>query len=407
MSAVQLQKAQHTVVLGRLDAITGTVGREVVVVVLRTEQELTELAVQAGVLAPTGDGGVRVDNLGNPHYRRLIGKLGLEDAATPTDSGGPSILTAEVLHAAKLSLPTPAGLIAAHGLADGRVSLTTTHPHFVVHVSETIALERVRQKYVEIGEGQSPIGLPWHDTGITVVAIADGWRAAFRSGAIVAEDDGGMRVEPWEWVRLVWVGIECSVRQESEDEVFGTVWLMAQDRNPGAAIVVKFPDTDVYVMGAPGTRLIPQYVPMYEGPLVNLNVGATLIEHDSGDIGHVKQALAQAIQQGATAAGTAATGAPVGVVTDQPWFRDLIDAAIGGIASEIFGTGDDPYNPGSFTIEWNTMKDSFQSPQSYSRNDGPQSIPNYTHRFTLTGSDGSDTGQYTFYFLVESAPNPG
>lgn len=53
-------------------------------------------------------------------------------------------------------------------------------------------------------------------------------------------------------VRVMWTGLECRIRQEKTDEIFGTIQLIA-GMNPQP--VIKFPDSGTLAFGPDGERI--------------------------------------------------------------------------------------------------------------------------------------------------------
>src|SRR5215213_10040338 len=117
-------------------------------------------------------------------------------------------------------------------------------------------------------------------------------------------------------VDVTWVALECRQRQESSDEVYGTV--NAIMRPSGQFMTHKFPgDRPNWDMGESGERIVTVAVPVYSGPPVPLDLMVTLVEQDSGNIDAYKERVAQAVAQaaGAVAAsvssGTLAAAQPI------------------------------------------------------------------------------------------------
>ncbi|AZO63040.1 hypothetical protein EJ078_30290 [Mesorhizobium sp. M1A.F.Ca.IN.022.06.1.1] len=235
--------------------------------------------------------------------------------------------------------------------------------------------------------------------------VGDGFRADFRSGSI-RYLSGITETVPGDWCRVWWTGLECGVRQESEDEVYGTVFCHAPGRAALPNVVIVPGGNNTFNMGPPGTRVVSSAVLLYEGPLVNVTIGATLIENDSGDVEEISQEVAQKIVQGGAALLGGLVGAPADAIADQTWYQEGIGLAVGLVLDGIFGIGDDPYTPQSIFVPWQEIAE-FRPPQSYQRPGNPQIIT-YSKFVDLTGTDdGGDFGHYRFYYMFEHMNAPG
>jgi Ricin-type beta-trefoil lectin domain-like len=200
-------------------------------------------------------------------------------------------------------------------------------------------------------------------------------------------------------LEVTWVALECRVRQESSDEVYGTVngiW--------GGSFNHKFPgDREYWDMGPDGQRIVTVSVPVYGGPLTSLKLNVTLVEHDSGNIDEYKRAVAQAVASAATAGAGALTGG-VGVFA-KPIFDKLSEVLV-DIGNDILGTGDDAYEPRSYVLPRGDLTNPNRPHYVLRRNDDPRTV-SYTDSIVLTGRDqGGDIGEYGFYFDIRTFGTP-
>lgn len=196
-------------------------------------------------------------------------------------------------------------------------------------------------------------------------------------------------------VEVWFVGIECRIRQESEDEVFGTVKVVAGDGTPTNA--VPFPESGYWRLGKAGQRIATAQIPLYRGPVTELAIAGTLVEHDSGDVEAEKRIISTAVSTAATTA-LAAYTAGLGAAA-QPLI-DLLARGLVGLAAGALGIADDVYNPGAVALRAAELPNANARRRTLRRNDDPRAI-DWTDVLVLEGrDDGGDRGVYALYFDV-------
>jgi hypothetical protein len=371
--------------------------------------QLISRAVAAGIIIPNADGSVTIDDKGNPRFRRLLDQLGVTDQVVQVLSGSGVTFAP---HSDTRFSPTAAHLHARTGvdyvpgsLDPGHVPVTTD-PDLVKGIGLFQARRKIAHYWEERGGPLSPFGLPV-GANIQVRPVEGGYRAQFRSGDIGIRDDGEIEPVPGDWIRVYWVGLECVIRQEGTDEIYGTVFCHVPGRAAQAS-VVQFPGHNQTIpMGPPGSRMIAPVELLYEGPYSNLAVGATLIENDSGDVEEISAEIASKIAELTGAAAAGAVGLPAEAVTDQTWYEQGLGLALGWLLDGVFGIGDDPYPPAAKLVLWQDLKNR-PEPMSYARPGESTTISAYHEVLTLSGvDDGGDRGEYRVFFLFEHANNPG
>ncbi|WP_435591739.1 hypothetical protein [Nocardia sp. bgisy118] len=140
---------------------------------------------------------------------------------------------------------------------------------------------------------------------------------------------------------------------------------------------------------------------------MNVTLGATLIENDSGDVEEISKEVANRITEASAALLTGLTGLPAEAVNNQTWYKDGIGSIVGLVLDDVFGIGDDAYLPVSKLVTWQTLN-KFAEPGSYQRPGEPQIIEAFSDFLDASGvDDAGDRGQYRFYFLFEHANPPG
>ncbi|MFF0284082.1 hypothetical protein ACFYSW_27620, partial [Rhodococcus aetherivorans] len=278
-------------------------------------------------------------------------------------------------------------------------------------IAEAILKEKSRRiiedRWKSEGGPLSKVGLPRFGPTIEPNRVDGIYQADFRSGSIKLLGNGNIEIAPGDWVRVWWVGLECVIRQESEDEVYGTVFCHAPGRTTQVKVSTFPGGNNTLNMGEPGARVVQTSELLYEGPLVNLTLGAVLIENDSGDVEEISKEVADKISEAGAALLGGLTGVPADAVTDQTWYKSGIATAAKLVLDNVFGIGDDPYLPVSKFVPWQTLAE-FKPPRSYQRPGEPQIISAFSDFLDASGvDDGGDRGQYRFYFLYEHANPPG
>ncbi|MFD9339528.1 peptidoglycan-binding protein [Streptomyces sp. NPDC060028] len=203
-------------------------------------------------------------------------------------------------------------------------------------------------------------------------------------------------------VKVVWTGLECRIRQEGEDEIFGTVQLIT-GMTPQPP--VKFPDSGKLLFGPPGERIFTAQRLLYSGPAQDISVSAALVEWDSGDVEQQKEVVAQAVSAAATAAIAALTGGAGGVA--KPLIDLLAGALVDFVADEVLGIGNDVYNPSAIFLSKDRLLDANARRQTLQRPDDPRTLQ-FTDAVIISGTDDAgDPGVYALYLDVQPSATPG
>ncbi|MGY1944764.1 hypothetical protein [Nocardia asiatica] len=219
----------------------------------------------------------------------------------------------------------------------------------------------------------------------------------------------------------VWLsGIECQIRQEVSDDIYGTVSAVIPSRNGSSQAppqIVNFPDGDPLQMGEPGTRTKKLEKLVYQGPPDDVVLASTLVNHDSGDISDYKKALGTYIKNASLlilggASGVAAEKASEGANFVSKFVDDIVD----WIADDLLGLGDDPFDPTMQRISAADLITVFrkakgelpEKPNPFpfrqmTRADTPGVTLNYNlDPVIVTGvDDDGDIGKYAFYYKLE------
>lgn len=268
------------------------------------------------------------------------------------------------------------------------------------------AKQQMQRGWERLGGPRSSIGLPVtgqieiHEIGPPDAPTE--YTADFRGGTLHLTDNGGT-VTSYERTlgHVMLVGVECQMRQEKADEVYGVVAAIGPSNQ--ATVTRRFPDSGTLTLGPDGMRISNLGLMLVDGSVVqDYIIIATLVENDSGDVDVIAKNIADKIAGTAAAVIGGLTGAPAEAVGESESFKQNLATGLGWVFGSILGMGDDPYNAESFPLSWTTLKQGnppLQPPVT--RNDDPRTIAEWTHKLVLSGmDDGGDRGQYALYFKV-------
>jgi hypothetical protein len=272
------------------------------------------------------------------------------------------------------------------------------------------AKKAMERGWKNLGGPSSVMGLPLNGQ-IEIKEIGNfgqnGYQADFRGGTLTLQTDG-MQVESETevLVNIDLVGIECQIRQEKTDEMYGVISVL------GASNTVissqRFPGSGTISMGPDGMRINNDTISLVKaGVRQNYYIWASLIENDSGDVDVIAKNIVDKFTQTASSAVGALTGLPAESVADSESFKENMATSLGWVLGNVLGMGDDPYNAESFNLYWGDLKSISPMLQpAVHRNDDPRTIDTWTHSLILSGvDDGGDRGQYALYFNVWTEVN--
>ncbi|MFE4311154.1 peptidoglycan-binding protein [Streptomyces sp. NPDC056891] len=205
-------------------------------------------------------------------------------------------------------------------------------------------------------------------------------------------------------VRVVWTGLECRMRQEEIDEIFGTVQLITEvTTDPPPPL--KFPDSGTLEFGPPGQRIFSAGRLLYSGPARDMSVSVAMVEWESGDVEKAKEAVADAVSTAATLAVGLATGG-VGFLAE-PLIDGIVEGLVDVFADDVFGLQDDAYNPSAIFITKDQLLNADARRKTVQRADDPHTLQ-FTDLVIITGTDDAgDMGAYHLYLDVQPLAAPG
>jgi hypothetical protein len=272
-----------------------------------------------------------------------------------------------------------------------------------------IAREQITRRWLQNGGPASPVGLPL-DPSFPVLKTANGHAVEFRGGRISFQDHDGQLVQSdLHHVVVTFEGFGLEVRQESGDELYGTVH--SQIGSTGFRQDFVLPEVS---LGPEDTNRVAQYgTILYEGPPIDLNVVLSLVEHDSGDRAKVRDEVRLRVGQLFKAAEDLAAGSPTGDPVQvagmglrsealaSSSLKDWLITAVADLINDLLGMGDDPYNMVGFTIAAAEMQT--LPPLRQYRCWSDTRMVEFTHsRMTTCRDDAGDVGQITALFSVRA-----
>lgn len=290
---------------------------------------------------------------------------------------------------------------------DGRTPMFVGPPWSIVGVGTdelSAVKESMRGAWDQFGGPRSFLGLPLGNQ-IEVSKANGQYQSHFRSGTLHLLSSGGTPTSnSRDVVNITLLGIECQIKQEVTDEIYGVVSVFGP--SGGTLSTKRFPDSNTLNMGPPGLRIVNLNLPiLVQGVVQNYTILATLFENDSGDVDVIAKNISDKIASSVAAGIGALTGAPAESVADSESFKEGLVTGVKFLFGDILGVGDDPFNPESLDLRWEDLQPNSPRPiqPPLQRNDDPRTIANWTHRVTLSGRDsGNDLGQYALYFRVDS-----
>ena len=282
--------------------------------------------------------------------------------------------------------------------------------------------QAISRAWEELGGPRSSLlGLPIDDgltallTPLTKLDDEGGAFSNFRGGSLhISNVDNNVFVsDEIKKVKIILVGIECRIRQESVDEVFGSVGVIIPSSKTSATH--HFPgEADKSLQMGDGARIVQLELEVYDGVIADIILPCVLVEHDSGNIDEYKKKAAEYIAVAAMA-GLGAVGVPAEAAgADQGIIGDITLGLV-NVLSGWLGADDDPYTPQALRIPGKDILAALLikngellgvpapfKEQTLTRGDDPRTLSYNIAPVIVTGIDqGGDRGEYAFYFKVE------
>ncbi|CAN9294507.1 unnamed protein product [Alternaria alternata] len=215
-------------------------------------------------------------------------------------------------------------------------------------------------------------------------------------------------------IQVWWRGLECQVRQESEDELAGAVSVYAPGTQRNQ--VIKFPSgSEPWKLGHDRQRIMGTNSLLYDGPPANIIITTQLVELDQSagdplkiadvvfntlkDVGNIAEKIGVATGNEVVDAIARELQIPADVwkeTQSSEWWKYLM------FLRALLDSEDDKFNAGVLEIKADQISQRPASRQVLRRADDPTAVV-WTDRVVVTGVDnGNDLGVYAFYFEVNA-----
>lgn len=263
-------------------------------------------------------------------------------------------------------------------------------------------------KYNGLGGIRSRLGLPTSREP-PVDRVGNTFVMSFRGGNIsIPLDQPAPRAISTQTVQILWMGLECQVKQESNDELAGVVSLLVPSTAQTPS-TFPFPaaGNSPWQLGQKNERIMNTRQVLYEGPPANVIITTTLVELDksAGDPMKTVNQIIDVVKDASdivTAIGGDDIPGGYGRELDEAArkFKELQNSTVWATLRNLFDSPDDPYPAGVLELKWNDMRQRSVPKQVLRRPDDPHTIT-WTESITVSAKDsGGDFGQYAFYFDV-------
>jgi len=253
------------------------------------------------------------------------------------------------------------------------------------------ARTNINNLYSQLGAYSSRLGLALGD----MKAKNDGgYLMEFRGGKIETDADGNAWAEKKLRVELWLVGLQCVLKQEVEDEVYGSITALMPSF--GGSFTHTFPNSgDTFKFRHDGERIVNLAVKLYDGPPADLAITGNLKEQDNTvEISQYKKKVEEWASKAVAAFGGTLGSAAEAMASDQSFIKDITNILF-DLVENILGLNDDAYTPQTMSIFANDIISGNYG--HHTRTWKSRSV-NFTHAFDVSGFDeGDDQGIYTFF----------
>lgn len=217
-------------------------------------------------------------------------------------------------------------------------------------------------KYNAVGGIFSQLGMP-SNVSMPITRSGNNMLMSFRGGTITHPlNEPAPAAVVTQNLLIVWTGLECQVRQESNDELSGAISLVVPS-TVQRPFVQKFGDQGgPWQLGHENERIMNTNVVLYNGPPANVIITTELVEldHSAGNPLAVTDKIAGVLEDGSEVLQTAGGltgddvlsgyGREVGTVADT--YKRLEGNSIFQQIVAVFDSPDDPYPPGILNLDW-------------------------------------------------------
>jgi len=289
-------------------------------------------------------------------------------------------------------------------------------------VRHLVAIHDVNTSYKEFGGILSLLSLPIDDELNTTDApiVKPGamgvYTSEFRGGRITVKSHTSVK-DVFRFVKVIFAGLECRVKMEEVDEVYGSIGAIAPRWHQSPSH--SFPQGMKYfTMGPDGTRTCEAEIEIYDGPPDNITITCFLYEHDDGPSEEYQKKIGETVALVAATylGGVWGLGAEA-IFGDKGFLRDACVGVVDAVTATL-GLADDPFDPRAFTIPHKDLLLGYaiQFEHKGKPDDNPFPQDKFFHREDTPGvklrynvgpvivsgiDQGGDYGEYGLYFRVE------
>ncbi|CAN9308461.1 unnamed protein product [Alternaria alternata] len=266
------------------------------------------------------------------------------------------------------------------------------------HIESISYKDKILQKYRNVGGIFSKLGLPTA-TDMPAFLVGNVFTTSFRGGNItVPLDQPAASSLTTKRIQVWWRGLECQVRQESEDELAGAVSVYAPGTQRNQ--VIKFPSgSEPWKLGHdPNIIITTQLVELDQSAGDPLKI-ADVVFNTLKDVGNIAEKIGVATGNEVVDAIARELQIPADVwkeTQSSEWWKYLM------FLRALLDSEDDKFNAGVLEIKADQISQRPASRQVLRRADDPTAVV-WTDRVVVTGVDnGNDLGVYAFYFEVNA-----
>lgn len=267
----------------------------------------------------------------------------------------------------------------------------------------SIARGQIERAWQAAGGPRSAVGLPLSGALTSVEHRGDLWVGRYRSGEMHLMGNDNVTVVPLTSMTLTLVALECVIKQETNDEIYGT--FVAAVPACGDSTPLRVPAKGEATFNSSVRLLFINHVFLNNVAIQDVHLGGALFEHDSGDADKIARDAAAAMQTAAAAAlgGLTGAGAEAAAASQSDGqSAGIFQSAADFLVNDVLGMGDDPYFPAELYIRAADMLQGDFPVQTYRRQDDPREVQ-YTHKMTLENpaDGGGDRGVYNAYWRLD------
>lgn len=254
---------------------------------------------------------------------------------------------------------------------------------------ERIAImEKLEKAWRSAGGKASPLGLPAQNE-IDLYETPSGFVSHFRGGNVEINKHADKFSVPKHYRSTIeLVAMQCAVRSEKEDEIYGSVAVITDQGSQ---------EFQIPLITIGKRRRIQQFHKSFDiGPPSRVMLHSLLVEKDSGKSDEIRKKIAKFyddVGKKVKEYSDVVIGkelSEVGVDT----IRDILTIATFGIAT-LFDMGDDPFDPAWKALQWTDLVNTNPTVHTYGHHSDPQTGK---YLYNMRAFEAGGNGQYELFF---------